>query len=363
MRILAYNWRDLAHPRAGGAEVYLHSVARAWVDSGHRVTILCAQVDGRAGCDVVDGVTYIRRGGRFGVYRAARAYWREICSTNSIDLVVDSVNTRPFLTPRYIAEVPIITLIHQVAKEVWNCELPFPLASVGRYLLEPWWLRTYRDLPVVTVSASSRDSLHDYGLKNVVVVPEGFSAPGLLPLAAKESAPTVVFVGRLSANKRPAAAIQAFQQVRASIPDAQMWVIGSGPEEHRLRRLAGAGVTFLGHLSDEDKSVRIRRAHVLVATSIREGWGLVVTEAAALGTPTIAYDVPGLRDSVRASGGALTTPTPAALAARIVRHFRDSRDALNPHPGGVVPWTEVAQRVLDLVPRRGLCPRPGARGD
>ena len=62
----------------------------------------------------------------------------------------------------------------------------------------------------------------------------------------KEPVPTVVFVGRLSANKRPDHAVRAFGIVRHQIPEAQMWVIGAGPEESRLRRLAGPGVAFLG---------------------------------------------------------------------------------------------------------------------
>src|SRR5260370_37329038 len=97
----------------------------------------------------------------------------------------------------------------------------------------------------------------------------------------KEPVPTVVFIGRLSANKRPEHAIRAFGLVRSQMPDAQMWVIGSGPEEARLRRAACPGVIFLGHVSDEKKRERLARAHALVATSVRDGWGLVVTEAAA----------------------------------------------------------------------------------
>lgn len=116
------------------------------------------------------------------------------------------------------------------------------------------------------------------------------------PAVGKEAVPTLVFIGRLSANKRPDHAIRAFELLRLQVPDAQIWVIGSGPEEARLRKMAGPGVTFLGRVSEEEKRERLARAHALVATSVREGWGLVVTEAAASGTVTVGYDVPGLRD-------------------------------------------------------------------
>jgi O-antigen/teichoic acid export membrane protein len=173
LRILAYNWRDLAHPLAGGAEVYLQSVAREWVRSGHEVTIFCAFVAGRPAREVADGVQIIRCGGRLGVYRAARRYWRRE-GDGQFDLVVDCVNTRPFLCPRFVRNVPTVAVVHQVAREIWRYETPWPISALGRYLLEPAWLRTYRDVPVVTVSESSRKSLAEYGLRRITVVPEGW---------------------------------------------------------------------------------------------------------------------------------------------------------------------------------------------
>ena len=167
----------------------------------------------------------------------------------------------------------------------------------------------------------------------------------------KELVPTVVFIGRLSANKRPEHAIRAFGLVRRQMPDAQMWVIGSGPEEARLRRAADPGVIFLGHVSEEEKHERLARAHALVATSVREGWGLVVTEAAASGTVAIGYDVPGLRDSIGASGGVLTRADPASLATGLVTLLSSVVGGHGPRvrPAGVVQWAEVAAGILAVA--------------
>jgi glycosyltransferase involved in cell wall biosynthesis len=127
-----------------------------------------------------------------------------------------------------------------------------------------------------------------------------------------------------------------------------MWVIGSGPLEKRLRESAPEGVEFLGHVSDEEKFNRLARAHVLLVTSVREGWGLVVTEAAQVGTPTIGYDVPGLRDSVVASNGILTSPDPKHLSAALRRHLARWVENGVPFvtPGGVLPWSDVAEQIL-----------------
>jgi glycosyltransferase involved in cell wall biosynthesis/O-antigen/teichoic acid export membrane protein len=349
LRILAYNWRDLKHPRAGGAEVYLHSVAREWITQGHRVTLFCASVAGKPADEFVDGVRVLRRGGRIGVYRQARRYWRRE-GPGRYDLVVDGVNTRPFLCPRFVRGVPIVAVVHQVAKEIWRYEAPWPVSALGRYLLEPAWLRSYRNVPVVTVSESSRESLEQYGLRRVTVVPEGW-APSCPDPVEKETVPTVVFVGRLSSNKRPDHAIRAFDLVRRQLPEAQMWVIGSGPQEARLRRTAGPGVTFLGHVSDEEKRSRLGRAHALLATSVREGWGLVVTEAAEAGVVAVGYDVPGLRDSIGASGGVLTQADPASLALSLVGLLSSAvaGDGPRAEPAGVVPWKEVAAAIFSVA--------------
>ena len=349
MRILAYNWRDLTHPQAGGEDVYLQSVGAEWVRSGHDVTIFCAAVAGRPSEEFVDGVRMVRRGGRLGVSRQARRYWNKEGQGN-YDLVIDSVNTRPFFCPRFVKDTPVVAIIYQVAREVWRYETPWPISLLGRFVLEPAWLRQYRDVPVVTISKSSREALEKYGLRRITVVPVGWKSSVPAISIGREHVPTIAFVGRLSPNKRPDHALQAFQLVRDQLPDAQLWMMGCGPMEQKLRRDAPEGALLLGRVSEQEKRDRLGRSHVLVATSVREGWVLAVTEAAAMGTPSITYDVPGLRDSVIASGGALTVPTPAALASALVDHLRhahqDRPGNLHALIGGVLPWKDVADAIL-----------------
>lgn len=352
MRVLILNWKDLAHPAAGGAEVFTEQVARSLVARGHAVTLFAAAVEGRPDREVVQGVEVVRRGGRIGVYRAARRFWSQQ-PRGSYDVVVDEINTRPFLTPRWIRDTPIVALIHQLAREIWFYETPFPVSLFGRYLLEPWWMRAYRDVPSLTVSASSAESLaRHHRWRDITVVPEG-STLNPEPTVEKVQDPTVVFLGRLVAMKRPGDAIEAFRLLTGRFPSAQLWMIGDGPLAARLRQTASNSVLFLGRLGDQELLNRLAGAHVLVATSIREGWGLNVSEAAACGTPSIGYAVPGLVDSLRASGGALVDPTPEALGRALVDFFSGSL-ILEPRVS-TVPWTEVADAVehrLEQVLRR-----------
>ncbi|HUP68537.1 MAG TPA: glycosyltransferase family 4 protein [Acidimicrobiales bacterium] len=345
MRILIYNWRDMAHPRAGGAEVYTHNVAKHWVEWGHEVTWFTSAVEGRPSVEEVDRIKIVRRGGRFGVYREARRFY-EREGKGHFDIVVDVVNTRPFLCPKFVRDVPVVALIFQVCREVWFYEVPFPIAVIGRYFLEPRWLRVYRDVPVMTISESSRASLADYGLSNVSIVPVGTQGVELPSAGPKEAEPTVVFVGRLTANKRPSHALRATEIARVRLPDLRAWVIGSGPQEQRLQG-KHAEATFFGRVSEKEKLELMSRAHVIVATSVREGWGMTISEAATVGTPAVAYDVPGLRDSVAGSGGYLVEPNPESLAADLVRRMPEFRS-----PGLVslladtVSWATVASAIL-----------------
>jgi glycosyltransferase involved in cell wall biosynthesis len=346
VHILILNWKDLAHPAAGGAEVFTGEVARALTDRGHRVTLFAASVRGLPEREHVAGVEIIRRGNRVGVYRAARRFWAEQ-APHAYDVVIDEINTRPFMTPRWLHGTPIVALIHQLAREIWFYETPVPVSMLGRYVLEPWWLRAYRLVPALTVSQSSADSLRSYhDWRDVTVIPEG-STPHPVPNVPKEREPTVVFLGRLVAMKRPQDAIDAFEILKAEVPPARLWMIGDGPLRGKLEAQAPSGVEFLGRLSRDELLARLGRAHVLVATSVREGWGLNVSEAAACGTPTIAYAVPGLVDSVRASGGLLVGSTPHALARALDDFFRGSTP-LQPRVS-TVPWSAVADAVEERL--------------
>jgi glycosyltransferase involved in cell wall biosynthesis/O-antigen/teichoic acid export membrane protein len=365
LRILIFNWRDITHPVAGGAEVYTHNVANEWIKEGHSVTLFCAEVERQPADEVINGLHIIRRGTRHSVYREAKRFYL-LEGKGNFDLVIDEVNTRPFGAPKWVTDVPIVALIHQVCREIWFYETTFPVALVGRYLLEPLWLRRYRNVFTVTLSESSKDSLELYGLSRVVVVPVGFRSAGPPPDVTRETRPTLVFVGRLSANKRPNDAIEAFDLLRETMPAAVLWVVGTGPMEDRLRMSAPDGVHFLGKISPTEKLERLARANVLIATSVREGWGLVVTEAAAVGTPVVAYDVAGLRDSVRASNGVLSAANPKSLSSALRGFFgNQNRDGLSTIvPGGVITWSEVAARILAMATEQfpELGPNPDSVG-
>jgi glycosyltransferase involved in cell wall biosynthesis len=348
MRILICNWKDLRHPLAGGAEVYTHECAKRWAALGHNVTLICAAVSGEPETDDHQGYRVIRKGSRFGVYRAVAKFIRK--HSYDYDVIIDEINTRPFFAHRFAKGTPVVALAHQVAREVWFHEMPLPIALVGRYLFEPMWLRKYARVPTLTVSQSSADSLRTYGLRNLSIVLEGVELPNsvVLPIA-KAAKPTLAFCGRLVSTKRPDHAIAAFARIASILGEGcELHVIGGGPLEESLRASAPKGVVIHGRVSQQEKFEIIGRSHALICPSSREGWGLVVSEAAAVGTPTIGYDVDGLRDSIAAAKGVIVEPNVEALADAIAEWL--PRFYTTPQPaipyGGAASWDDVAAGIM-----------------
>ena len=306
-----------------------HEIARRLVAKGDQVEWFTAAFPGALAEEDLDGIHVIRAGSQSTVHWSAFRRYRGRLR-DRFDAVIDEVNTIPFFTPLW-ANIPCVMLIHQLAREVWWYERELPLSAIG-YVAEPYYLRPYRKLPVLTVSASTKADLRRLGFEGpITIVPEGLE---LLSGAAisKASRPTFLYVGRLCPSKRVSHIIHAFAAVRTTLREAVLWLVGDGDARyvrslhHLVHRLGlSREVQFLGWLPSFEKQRRMAAAHALVMTSVREGWGLVVTEANACGTPAVVYNVAGLRDSVRnEETGLVVEPSPARLAQGMLRLTTDS---------------------------------------
>lgn len=358
MQILAYNWRDRAHPAAGGAEVFTHEVLSRLADRDHEVTLFTSAFDGAERETTLDGVRIVRSGGRFTVYWWARRAYRQSFA-GTYDVVLDEINTRPFMAPTFVDDAPVVALIHQLAREFWFYETPFPLSWLGYHWLEDRWLRSYTDVPTITVSDSTRRDLEDLGFRDLTVVPEGIDVAPLDDVPEKADRPTFLFVGRMTAAKRPEDVLRAFERVQERLHDAHLHVVGDGYLLDDLRsRAAGNGqVTFHGHLPGEEKLSLMKRSHVLLVPGVREGWGLVVTEANAMGTPAVGYDVPGLRDSIKdGETGRVCRPCPSALAEASYALFTGDLESYARRAlvdAGRYDWAVTASAVENVLQRVG----------
>ena len=329
MRILWFNWKDIRNHEAGGAEVYTHEVMRRLAKSGHDMTLFTSRFESCQLNENIDGVHIIREGNRYTVYREAKNYLKAY--KHNYDLIIDEINTRPFFTPKVVGEKQVIALIHQLARDFWFYETKFPVNYIGYHYLENKWLSNYKNTTTVAPSHSTKIDLEDLGFTRVFVVPPGLNIRPLSSVKEKEANPTVVFIGRLKKAKLPHHALQAFSIIKREIRNAKMWIIGDGYFRNKLESTEVKDVTFYGHISDEKKYDLLSRAHVILVPAVREGWGLVVTEANAMGTPAIGYGVHGLRDSIRhgETGISIMEKTPAAMAKEAILLLRDSERLSN----------------------------------
>jgi glycosyltransferase involved in cell wall biosynthesis len=296
MKILWFNWRDIKNPEAGGAEVYTHEIAKRLVEKGYSVTLFTAEFKGCEKEESLDGVKVLRYGGKYTVYAKAKKFYRK--NGNRFDVVIDEINTRPFLTPKFVAKEKIIALIHQLAREFWFYETHFPVSIIGYYFLENYWLSHYRSVPTITVSESTKHDLEQLGFKRVFIVRNGLDVKPLDAIPKKSERPTVIFLGRMKRAKKPQDVVEAFRLVKKEVKDAQLWMVGDGYLRRKLKDKA-KDVNFFGFVNGKTKVELLRKAWIIAVPGVREGWGQVVTQANACATPAVGYDIPGLRDSIK----------------------------------------------------------------
>jgi len=305
VKLLVLNWQDRTNPQAGGAEVHLHEIFGRLATRGHEVSLLVSGHEGAAARDELDGMRVHRAGGRHSYTLAARPYYRRHLAAEGWDVVVEDLNKVPLFTPLWVKR-PLVLLVHHLfgATAFREASVPFAAAT---WLLErpiPW---LYRGLPTQAVSESTADDLVQRGMRreDIRVIPNGVDTGFFAPDASADRfpAPTFVSVGRLKKYKRVDHAIAAMARLKAEGAPGVLLIAGKGDDEPRLRaeveRLGvGDRVRFEGFVSEERKRELLRRAWATVQPSPKEGWGITNVEAAACGTPSVASDSPGLRESV-----------------------------------------------------------------
>lgn len=332
-RLLVLNWRDVRHPQAGGAEQYAHEIARRWVQHGAEVTWFTAEVADRPAEEEIDGVRVLRAGGPLSVYGRTAA--RLLVTRGQFDAVVDCQNGIPFFAPAFVgSDVPVVQVVHHVHQDQFATRFSRPMAAVGRFLEGPVSRRVYGSRTNVAVSPSTRTELRRRLAFSgpVFVVPNG-SIP--VPEARVERAPvpTVVVVSRLVPHKRIELLLGHLATSAAQLPELRVEIVGDGPERSRLQGLAAdlglqSTVRFHGRVSDTVRDELLSQAWLTTSTSVAEGWGCSVIEAAAWGVPCLALQAPGIRDSVLNGETGWLVDDPGDLGTALVATLRLLADPL-----------------------------------
>lgn len=341
MNILILNWRDIKNYSGGGAEILTHEIAKRWVSWGHNVTQFSSIFPGGLEEEVVDGVCIIRKGHPDARYLFSSvhflAFWHyQKRFQNKFDVVIDEIHGIPFFTPWYVKEKKI-ALICEVAGDLWRQTFG-PIFGLLGLLTEKFYLRlVYRYTSYLTISPSTQKDLLENGVRRecITILPMGVSVPARassLRNSPKEKELTVIFVGRLTASKGIEDTIHAFKEINKKKSKSKLWVIGRGDARYveQLKKLCkklniSHKVTFFDFVTEKEKFILLRKAHILIHPSLREGFGLTVPEAGFVGTPVVAYNSPGIRDIVinNKNGILLKKNSPKAIADNVLAIFND----------------------------------------
>jgi glycosyltransferase involved in cell wall biosynthesis len=330
MRFLMLNWRDPANPKSGGAERVSLAYLEGLKKRGHEVYWFANEFPGCASQEQISGIQVVRGGGSGKSILMARRWYR--CQKR-FDLVIDQHHGIPWFAPWW-SKTNCVAYIHEVLGPIWDAFYSWPLSSIGRFQeCCSHWL--YRNVPFWTPSESTKRALHANGVRSVTVFHNGTDAT---PLPALEPKPIseplrLIVVCRLAPNKRVDHAIEITRILIQRGIQVHLMIVGSGEFENELRQIASrpeleAHVTFTGQLPEQQKNAELRRAHLLLHTSMREGWGLNVIEANAMGTPAVVYPVGGLVDSTLHKETGIVSPaeTPQSLADCLVELFQSPEE-------------------------------------
>lgn len=336
-RILILNWRDPQHPLAGGAEISLMEHAKYWKSKGAEITWFASSFkDARSEEVDSNGIQVIRKGTHYTVHFWAYIFYK-VGNLSKYDIVIDCFHFIPFFTPFYMKNTKIIAMIHEVAGRIWYKNMPFLVAFVG-YHLEPLFFKPYKRCRFITVSESTKNELEIVGIENdnIDVIHNGVRECKLDKKTKKEKNPTIIFLGRISKDKGIDDALNAFLMIREQIADSRLWVVGKEESQgifdtlkKKYIQLDGF-IKYWGYVDSKRKFNLLRKSWVLIHPSVKEGWGLTVIEAATQGTPTVAYNVEGLRDSIQDKHtGILTEPNASALADAVINIINNEKKLAN----------------------------------
>ncbi len=304
MRFLIFNWKDIKHPFAGGAELATHQIAKHLISFGHGVTLISSGSRELSKSEIIDKVRIYRVGNSFTVYLwAVLLYLTKLRS--STDIIIDEFHGIPFYTI-FFAKKPVVGYIHEVAGHIWDYEFGSFISWLGK-TLEQTTLRIYKKTPMLVASQSTRKELMQLGYKKeqLLLLQSTINPPPKLEIT-KNRTPLFVYIGRLTPMKRIEMLIKVSSMLTKHFPTLKVFIAGPAKptfferlsrliDQHQLSHI----ITLNGKITESLKWHTLAKAWLFVHPSIKEGFGLTVLEAAYYHTPTVCFDTHGLRGIVK----------------------------------------------------------------
>lgn len=298
--VLWLNHRDFFHPRAGGAERTILEVSTRLVRKGYNVTWLSTHSPNLPLEQEINGIRILRLGGNISSHFRNLMFERRYRDDTVV--IDDLAHVVPWLSERF-SSLPGTVFFRHLHRRTLDGQLSPIKASVLKRI-ENNYPRLYRKWPFVTESEQGIKDLQELGLppERTVRIPPGVDTDRLLP-HEKYDQPSLIYFGGLRDYKRPYEALHLLKELLPIYPDIKLRVSGSGPSLPKMKSLALSlglrkNVEFLGRLDEKELFDVVSRSWLNLHFSRAEGWGYSILEASSCGTPTLAYDVPGVSEAI-----------------------------------------------------------------
>ena len=299
MNILILNWRDIKHPRAGGAEVRLHEVYTPLVKQGHNIILYCCSFNNAPKYECINGIEVYRLGNDYTFSFLCMVNLNKWVKKHQADIVIEDLNKIPFYSPLFYNGPLIIQMHHLWKKSIFK--EAFFLVACLIWLTEktiPW---IYKNCNFSVVSPSTKNELSSLGIseKKIKIIYNGANLDLYKPKElVKEH--IILWIGRIQKYKGPIEACKILQLLNQDLPNLKLVIVGDGPYKNKVKEFAkknNLSVFFTGFLDKKEKIKWLQKASIHLQSSYKEGWGLSVIEANACGCPVVANNTSGLRDS------------------------------------------------------------------
>jgi glycosyltransferase involved in cell wall biosynthesis len=296
--LVIFNWRDPMHPNSGGSEEYLLNYGRELSSRGWRVTWLTSRAPGENKNEIIDGIQIKRRGGFISKHIILPLQYI-IYERKHSTHIIDSANGVPFFTPLF-SRKKISLLIHHVHQDVFKNHLILPLSTIACFIEKNIMSFIYRNKKVFVVSPSTKREVIDLGFKekNIELIHNTIDINKYNP-KIKPDYPIFTYLGRVTKQKNIETFVDSIPEIKQQFPNAKFVIAGTGPNLEKLKEYSEKiDIDFKGFISEEEKIELLQESYVLIQPSKKEGWGITIIEANACGTPCVASNVSGLKDSI-----------------------------------------------------------------
>lgn len=305
MRILFLEYRDPFNPYNGGGDIYLNKLARGLAKNGHKVTVISSEVNKKAEKLEIKNLKIFRMGNKFSmVLKIFIKYFTHL--RGKFDLVIEEViggPRIPFFAAFYMKE-PLIGIIQQKHKKIFQQEFSFPIAMFFS-LIERFLVLKYRKNTIIVNSKRTMNDLEALGYykdsMHVVYpgIPKRYLKFKNIDLQDRKS--TIICLSKFRRYKLIHNSIIAFKEVSNRFMDLKLIIAGRTNEvdpdyEKEIRQLVvelnlEKRVQIKKDIKERDKIEFLRSSLALIQPSSIEGFGMVVIEANAFGTPVISSDI------------------------------------------------------------------------